>query len=405
MSTATTERQATTNKSVILFSAGQMSTGIAPKMFKRTNATGQEVLVVSDVPVFRSGTFRDSMGYQATYEDIHIDQMVAHFDMLKNRNIFADVPVRDGHPGFLVSGIPGNGKVVGYHTGLRGEKRTSTHDGKEYFYLLAEYEIIDPEARAAVESGLWRNRSAEVGRYVTNDEAEFWPVYQGVAYVDIPAVEGLNGFSKENGNVRFMMEEESMTAQTVTPPALPVAPQTPVAPAVTDTAAHAAPTAPVKADAPAAHTFSIGGQTTQDFGAVQAYIAKIEQDNAAFTRAAEEADALAREDFCKELVSGNRMLATQLDAAIAYAKTLDLAQFNAWKELQSGVPAQPLLGQYGAAQTVTPPATGQVDPVAAELATLEGTVRQHARSGMARDKIKETASYKKLIAANPAFVL
>lgn len=404
MSTATAERQSHAS-SVVLFSADQMSTGVTPRMFAKKNADGPDSLMVEGVPVFRSGTFRDSMGYQATYEDIHIDQMVAHFGMLRNRNIFADVPVRDGHPGFLVSGQAGNGKVVGYHTNLRGEKRTSSHDGKEYFYLLADYEILDPDAQAAIKSGLWRNRSAEVGRYVTNDEAEFWPVYQGVAYVDIPAVEGLNGFSKENGNVRFMMEEESMTASTVTPPALPTAPQAPVAPAATDTAAHAAPTAPVKADAPAAFTFSIGGQTTQDFGAVQAHIAKLEGENAAFTRAAQEADDLAREDFCKELVAGNKMLATQLDAAVSYAKSLTLEQFGAWKALQEGVPAQPLLGVFGGAQTTAAPATGQVDAAAQELRTLEDTVRQHARSGLARDKIMATPSYKKLIAANPAFVL
>jgi hypothetical protein len=405
MSTATTERKHT-GSTVVLFSADQMHTGVQPKMHFKKGEDENQVLVLSDVPVFRSGTFRDSMGYQMTWEDIHVDQMVAHFDMLRNRNIFSDIPVRDGHPGFLVSGQAGNGKVIGYHTAIRAEKRTSTHDNQEYTYLLAEYEILDPEAQRAIQSGLWRNRSAEVGRYVTNAEAEFWPVYQGVAYVDIPAVEGLNGFSKENGNVRFMMEEESMSTSLVTPTA-PVAPTPPTAPAAptTDTAAHAAPVAPETPAAPAAHTFSIGGQQTQDFGAVQAHITKLETENAAFARAAQEADELARTEFVNGLVTSNKLLATQLDGTLAFAKTLNQEQFAAWKATQEGTPTQPLLGQYGGTQPTAPAVTGQVDTAAQHAATLEAVVRQHARSGMSRDKIVQLGSYKELLTINPAFKL
>ena len=221
--------------STMMFSVGDIALGLAPKMHFEKSAAGADVLVVDDIAVFRSGSFSDSMGRRNTWERSHLDSLAANYSMLKERGIFSDVPVRSGHPGFLVSGQEGNGKVVGYHRDVRVENRKSTHDDLNYDYLITSLEIIDPEAQAAIKSGLWRNRSAEVGTYITNDDAEYFPVYFGVAYVDIPAVEGLNGFSKSNHNTRII-EEESMSAeaQVVTPvaPTLPTAPAVPAVPAV-----------------------------------------------------------------------------------------------------------------------------------------------------------------------------
>lgn len=388
-----------------MFSVGDIARELTPKKyFKKGDAAGSQVLVLEDVAVFRSGTFRDSMGYQMTWEDIHIDQMVAYFDMLRARNIFADVPIRSGHPGWLVSGTDGTGKVVGYHTSLRAEKRTSTHDGQEYYYLIAAYEIIDPAAQEAINTGLWRNRSAEVGTYVTNNDAEFWPVYQGVAYVDIPAVEGLNGFSKQN-NISFMMEEGSMS-DTTTPQA-PVAPQAPALPAPVTTASHSAPAAPETTAAPVAQhaaptqvqMFSINGQQTSDFAAVQSHITALEL----FQR---ETIEQSRADFVKGLVTGNKVLATQEEGLVAFCKTLDDTQFAAWKASMETTPVQPILGTYGAPQGTEAQVTGApVDAAADALAVDKAVVQQHKRANMAADKIKATASYKRVIAADPQFVL
>jgi hypothetical protein len=90
---------------------------------------------------------------------------------------------------------------------LRAEVRPHPVTGSNHSYLLASYNISDPVAAMKVEKKLFRNRSAEVGTYVDNDEAEYGPALMGFAYVDIPAIEGLN-FGKRADVRRFAMEKE-----------------------------------------------------------------------------------------------------------------------------------------------------------------------------------------------------
>jgi hypothetical protein len=181
------------------------------KEYKKTKslASGkkQEVFVLEGVPVFRSGVFRDSWGDQKEWTDLHIQQMVQNFNYLRDSGSFADVPVRLDHPSFFGGSLAA---VIGYLTGLTAEEMISPVDGKKYTYAVADYEILDTKAQENIESGLWRNRSAEIGTFVTNSEAEFSPCLMGFAYVDIPAVEGLhlNGYSKNGkptGKVEFSM--------------------------------------------------------------------------------------------------------------------------------------------------------------------------------------------------------
>ena len=148
------------------------------------------------VPVFRSGTFRDSWGDQTTWTNIHTAEMISHFNYLKDQSIFPDVPVRKGHGSFLSDPMD---SLIGYIDNMTAQTMTSPVDGRKYSYLLADYDILDEEAQEKIASGLWRNRSAEIGTFVTNDEQMYSPTFMGFAYVDIPAVEGLNGaFSKTN---------------------------------------------------------------------------------------------------------------------------------------------------------------------------------------------------------------
>lgn len=176
--------------------------------YKTSAGKDAKKLVHKGVPVFRSGTFRNSWGEQATWDDLHMEEMVNHYKRFVRTGVFKDVPVRKGHGSFL--GEPMDG-LVGYITGLSVDLLESPIDGKEYSYLLADYDILDQEAIANLDTGLWRNRSSEIGRFVTNDDAEYWPVFMGFAFVDIPAVEGLhiNGYSK-NGQVQeFTMSDQS----------------------------------------------------------------------------------------------------------------------------------------------------------------------------------------------------
>lgn len=383
--------------STIMFSSSDM--GMKPKMHfesrKDENDNEFNVLILDDVAVFRSGSFEDSMGRRNTWEQQHMDSMAAHFDMLRERNILADIPVRSGHPGWLVAGQEGNGKVVGWHTGIRVEERESTHDGSSYHYLIASYEIIDEEAQKAVSSGLWRNRSSEIGTYITNDGAEYFPVYMGFAYVDIPAVEGLNGFSK----AKHIIQEDSMTdtkdAAKHAAPVAPTPPAPPVAPAVPEerepASAHAAP-------APAAHVFRVAGAEVSDFAAVQAHIDSLE----AFQS---ETAAAARLDFVNGLVSDGKILASQKESMESFASGLSAEQFDAWKATYSNAPANPILARQPEAD---PNFSAQVPPhdaVADEISVLKGTVGQHKLANIPDEKIKNTTSYKRLLELDPTYKL
>src|ERR1044071_1004134 len=75
--------------------------GIEPKIY--TKKGGKKIY--SGVAVFRSGTFRDSMGDLTTWEDLHVKQMVDNYDYLTSKNIIMSVPARDGHKSWLLSDI------------------------------------------------------------------------------------------------------------------------------------------------------------------------------------------------------------------------------------------------------------------------------------------------------------
>lgn len=413
-------------RSVGLFSSGNLIADAKPKItFGKGKKTDDIVLLVSDMPVFRSGTFRDSMGFQHTWEDIHIHQMVSNFDYLVAQKVFEDIPVRKGHGSFL--GDPMD-SLIGWHSTLTAEVRTSKHDGEEYTYLLAEYEIFDKEAQVHIEGGHWRNRSSEVGFYLTNSEAEFWPVYQGFAYVDIPAVEGLNGFSKalsKQSKFSMMMEEE---VGDVTAPAETSTDQSSDTSAASsedgDTAADqptdnsasdgsggtpttppsspepggspepSSPTPPSSPPPTGEHSaqggvsaFTIGGKASTDPTEVQTYINSLEA-------AQKEQIAAVRASFVKALADSNKIPATQVDALTQHAQGLSPEQYATWSASYESVPASPLFEKHGAegGDGAGGPATNAKD---AEINQLKGVVAMHERT-MTPEQVKGTKSYKRL---------
>lgn len=387
----------------VLFSGQSFAPAdVGTEVFKKDNG----VLVVKRKPVFRSGTFRDSMGIQSTWEALHIDQMKHHFTMLRERNILKDVPVRDGHPGWIMSGQEGNGKVIGWHTDLQSEE-LEIEQGKFHF-LLADYEITDEEGKAKEQSGTYRNRSSEIGEYHTNDEAMFWPVYMGVAMVDFSAVEGLN-FSKFSATSElktpegrvfhvFMDEKEAPAvsgaqalptgqAAPAAPPAVPVVPAAPVV--------HAAPaTQPLQ--------FTLNGAATTDFAAVQTHINTLEQ----FRR---ETETSAVENFVRGLATdagGNKLLASAVEPTLAWAKTQSSEQFTAWKALQEATPSHPIVGQQFGNTNQATEGTGAV-PNQATVAMLQeyedvkAIVDMHTRGNAKQADIEKMPSYLRMKALEP----
>jgi hypothetical protein len=410
-------------RNVALFQSGDYS-GV--RTYKKQDKQGRSVLRVENFPVFRSGTFRDSMGIQHTWEPIHLDQMVANFNLLKARNIFADVPVRKGHGALFGDPID---SLIGWHTDIRKVKRIASHDGKEYDFIDVDFEILDPEAQAKIEAGLWRNRSSEIGSYTTNDEAEFWPVYHGFAFVDIPAVEGLSGYSKNvegvgsKFSICFENSEEAPVSGTQENPegtkpqaedaesqptqsAQVVPPVTP-AQGVTEEQdkekeqeeVEVAQTQVVSQEEkpettqPSAHSaqrsfqFKISGSPTTDFAAVQRHIEVLET----FQR---ETLENARKNFVNGLVTANKVPATQLDGLTEFALGLQPSQYEAWKKIYEDAPAMPLFGNHST--STSNHSNGGPSDNEARIEVLKGIVKHHKDSGLSQDRIEQTSSWKEL---------
>lgn len=374
--------------------------GFKPTMYRKDSGA----LVVERMAVFRSGTFRDSMGEQFTYEDVHINQMIQNFSYLRGNHLFEDIPVRDGHPGFLINGQEGSGKVIGWHNGLTTENLAAPHDGEKYDYIFADFELTDPAAAAKYENGTYRNRSAEIGRYRTNGEAEFWPVYMGVAFVDIPAVEGLK-FSSSNsadnsdgvGRKFFVMSTSKEKSVGDNPQTSTVAGA--AAQGAQGSGQHSAPAGggalPFDlGNTP--HVFSVNGLAVSDFAKVQEHINVLEKFRA-------DVQVGARNDFVTSLAAGGKIAATQVEKMQGFAQGLSAEQFEAWKGTWEAVPTAPLFAAHG--QTVTNPQGGAAaqpqnqDPQAGQYAIWRATVNQFKLAGLPTDQIKNTPSYKALVAA------
>jgi hypothetical protein len=355
--------------------------GFQPNMYRKDSG----VLILERLAMFRSGTFRDSTGYQMTYDPLHMKQIVDNYEWLRDKKIFDDIPVRDGHPGWLIHGLEGNGKVVGWHDKVWTETLTAPHDDTEYDYILADIRITDPSAAASIENGTWRNRSAEIGRYTTNTEAEFWPVYMGVAYVDIPAVEGLKFSSSNTTPDRqvYVFMDSKETGVGTEPTTTTGQPQG----------------TPLLGVTPAPQAFSINGQSLTDPVVVQNHITALEK----FQAETVEGNRVA---FVTGLAASNKILATQVDSLTAFAKGLNGEQFVAWQATFEAAPVQPVLGQH-ASGTTNPENTAQNQPTAApaqEVTDLE-VVKMHKHAGTPKAQIEAGASYKRLQAAGKAPVL
>lgn len=375
-----------------------------PKMrfAKSTNAAGEPVdaLILEGVPVFRSGTFRDSMGFQHTWEPLHMDQMVSHFDLLAQRSIFKDVPVRKGHGALFGDPID---NLIGWHKALYAEERVNPVDATEYRYLLADYEILDDDAIQRISKKLWRNVSAEVGTFLTNNETEFWPVYQGVAYVDIPAVEGLSSFSKHSGvGTKFSVfmpniEKEAPVGTENNPPVVtPPQVQPPAQPP-------AVPQMDAAMFARANFTFTIGGRQTNDFSAVQAHINTLEA-------AATEAQEANRRAFIKGLAEGDapKIFAAQIPQIELYALKLDEEGWKAFEQSWGATPALPHTANHGMPEQTpgasvpggNPPAPATGDQLSEEE-RLVAIIKHNRRGNMPAKVLQETSSYRRLKEINP----
>lgn len=366
--------------------------GIEPKVYTKKNG-GK---IYSGVAVFRSGTFRDSLGDQTTWEDFHIKQMVDSWDYLTGKKIVQSVPARDGHSAYLVGNIPGRGEVVGWHHELTRKSLKSPVDGKQYSYLLVDYELTQPYAIEKHDNGTWRNRSAEIGGYRTNEEVELWPVYLGFAFVDFPAVEGLNFNSQQtsagvkffahfSGNDLGVTVTDATTGAAQGGTALPFpTSMMPGAQAHTQAPGGTVPT-------PQPFVFTMNGQQTTDYNAVQARVTQLEQ----FAKDTREA---GRKDFVAGLVSTNKITAPQQPEYEAFALALPDEQYAQWTQMWVSATVPAILGNHGAAAVTNHNNAARPPSADQSVKDAEQIVRMHEQGGAMRpDQIKATSAYKLLV--------
>lgn len=372
--------------------------GSPVKSYEKLNDSGDgeksKSLIIEGKPIFRSGTFSDSMGFEHTWEPLHINQMVDHAALLAQREIFSDVPVRKGHPdwGDIFSAPSRNAmdELIGYMENFRAEERVNPADGNTYTYLIADLEIIEETAIKNIKSGLWRNVSAEISTFVTNGNAEYWPVMQGVAYVDIPAVEGLKSHHSKATEQFSIILEEDMAGNNQ--------------PSDHDKNKPGAPAAPAAPAAPPA--FSIGGKQVSDYAAVQAHINAVEAENTDLKQFRTESIEAGKVAFVKQLVTDNKIPATSEEAYINYAKSLtDMDQYNAWKGLEEAKPAMSITQPAAAGFSMSHEQATEVTKKDQRVDTLKGIIAQHSMGKMTREQIMETGSYKELVTLDPEFKL
>lgn len=336
---------------------------------------------VFGVAIFRSGTFRDSMGDQSTWTDMHLEQMAAHFELLRSADIFPDVPVRRDHSWSV-------DKVMGYIEKMYVEAGV----------LRVDVKVTEPDQVDKLARGTYRSVSNEVGMYVDNSETPYWPVVMGFAYVDIPAVEGLHAkepmpmayFSRTNPNPPA--QETPVTTQNDDKGA-----SRPVNFRINnietnDAAAIQNYINELEKRPTALASFRVAGVETTDVAAVQAHIEALE----GFQRETAEG---ARKNFVAELVRDNKIVAPMQEAMEKHALALDAAGFEAFKAIYAAAPAAALLANHGAGSNPAggTPAGGQA---ASEKMILEDQLRMHRDAGMSEDEIKNTKAYKRLADLN-----
>ena len=312
--------------------------------------------IVRGVEVLKVGSFRDSFGEQQTYEVEHLQQMVDNFDLLRARNLFTDVPVRRDHTRSVDT-------VMGYFESLAvvGDR------------LVADLRVTEPEQIEKLARGTYRHVSIEIGMYEDNSGALYWPTVFGVAYVDIPAVEGLHSkslcvFSRTDSTEEKPVSNENQPANTNQ----------------NDDRG---------AQRPIPHTFMLAGEATTDFSKVQAHIANLESRNEALEKFAKDTADESRKNYVKGLVAANKIVAAQEEGLTAFALGLTDDQFASWKGTYETAPALSVLGEHG--NGVTNP-EGQPSKADQEILDLEDMLKMHRNAGLSEDKIKQTKSYARL---------
>lgn len=167
--------------------------------------TARGTNIVHGKKIFRAGTFKDSKGVLHTWTIEQLDAVVANFNHLRANDLLAGVPVRVDHT-FSAR------DVVGWVSDLKREGE----------FLLGDLHFTESSAFSKWDNGTFEPVSSELAPYETNSGDIYYPTLIGVAFVDIPAVEGLyraSGVTNEKVTAVFvnpsMLDSKSDREQSV----------------------------------------------------------------------------------------------------------------------------------------------------------------------------------------------
>lgn len=313
-------------------------------------ATDRGTNLVKGIEIFKAGTFKDSMGDLKTWTIEQLNDMASNFKILKDLDIFPNVPVRKDHS-WSIDDVVGYIENL-YVTGIK---------------LVADIEFTEVDSFNKFQSGTFRSRSLEVGPYEDNSQITHWPVVMGLAFVDIPAVEGLHALGRGVNSYRFSTEEIVV---------------------------------------PELFKFRIGQDETTDYAKVQAYVAQLETANGtlvaenasltttveALNTAAKEQGDIARKAFVAKLATDKKIVQPQVESLEALVVTMSDDQYAAFCAAYDKAPASSLLSNHG--NTVTNPDGNGTQPDARQdrIDILTETVKQHRRAGLSEEAIAKTKS-------------
>lgn len=140
----------------------------------------------------------------------------------------------------------------------------------------------------------------------------------------------------------------------------------------------------------------INGIPTTDMQVIQNHINVLEGT-------IKESKTANRKAFIENLASTGKITAAQMNATENFVNLLDDQQYESWVASWDAAPSLPLLGDHAAPGHQSTPAVNKAEND--NLETAKAIVMQHKIGGMPLDKIKETPSYKTVVAADPEFKL
>lgn len=218
----------------------------------------------------------------------------------------------------------------------------------------------------------------------TEDPENAWDLsmynYQGRSHAPQPKIFNT---AKESG-VTAPNNTQTGT-QPPTPAAPPALPQPPAQQAV----------APVV-------SVTLDGKTSSDVAEIQAFVDKINNENKVLATFKKETLEAGRKDFVNSLAKGPspKIAATQIDDLTELALGLTDEQYDKFKASYDKAGAAPLFANHGVQNNGQPsdPANQAQSQKEKDLETARAIVENHKRGGMKDEQLKNTQSYKNMIA-------